>query len=81
MPEWFVEFPKWIQQFVFQIYQTFIYADRWKLFADGLQITFIVTIGALFLGIIIGLIFCVIENYPKDDKIVSKVTTIILINV
>lgn len=34
-----------------------------------------------FIGIVIGLIFCVIENYPKDDKIVSKATTIILIGV
>ena len=61
-PEWFLGFPKWIQQFVFQIYQTSIYADRWKLFADGLQITFIVTIGALFLGIIIGLIIAIIRT-------------------
>ena len=32
-----------------------------------------------FIGIVIGLIFCVIENYPKDDKIVSKATPIIII--
>ena len=34
-----------------------------------------------FTGVIIGLIFCVIENYPKDDKIVSKATPIIIIGV
>ena len=34
-----------------------------------------------FIGIVIGLIFCVIENYPKDDKIVSKATPIIIIGV
>lgn len=34
-----------------------------------------------FIGVIIGLIFCVIENYPKDDKIVSKATPIIIIGV
>ena len=42
--------PEWLQTFLFQLYQTFVYQDRWKFFTDGLKITFIVTIGALILG-------------------------------
>lgn len=61
-PEWIQGMPEWIQNFLFQLYQTFIYADRWKFFTDGLQITFIVTIGALLLGIILGMIVAIIRT-------------------
>ena len=61
-PEWIQGVPSWLQNLLFQLYQTFIYQDRWKFFTDGLKITFIVTIGALFLGIIIGLIIAIIRT-------------------
>ena len=61
-PAWLQSCPEWIQNFIFQCYQTFIHADRWKFFTDGLKITFIVTIGALLLGVIIGLIIAVIRT-------------------
>lgn len=54
--------PQWLQTFLFQLYQTFIYQNRWKFFTDGLKITFIVTIGALILGVIIGLIIAIIRT-------------------
>lgn len=56
MPEWIQNAPEWIQNFIFQFYQTFLFENRWKLFANGLKITFIVAIGALLLGVVIGLI-------------------------
>ena len=61
-PQWIQNCPEWIQNFIFQLYQTFIYADRWKFFTDGLKITFIVTIGALLLGVIIGLLIAIIRT-------------------
>jgi len=61
-PNWIQNCPEWLQNFFFQFYQTFIYADRWKFFTDGLKMTFIVTIGALVLGVIIGLIIAVIRT-------------------
>ena len=61
-PSWVASCPEWLQQLIFQLYQTFIYQNRWKFFTDGLKITFIVTVGALFLGIIIGLIIAVIRT-------------------
>ncbi len=76
-PEWLQGCPEWIQNFIFQCYQTFIYADRWKFFTDGLKITFIVTIGALILGVIIGLIIAVIRTShdlsSKKPNIVLKI--------
>lgn len=76
-PDWIQSCPEWIQNFLFQCYQTFIYADRWKFFTDGLKITFIVTIGALILGVIIGLIIAVIRTShdlsPKKPFIVLRI--------
>ena len=59
-PEWVLSLPDGLQNFIFQVYQTFVFADRWKFFANGLKITFIITIGALALGVIIGLILAVL---------------------
>ncbi|MBR5976800.1 MAG: amino acid ABC transporter permease [Clostridia bacterium] len=61
-PSWVHGLPKGTQSFLFQLFQTFVVGDRWKLFADGLRITFIVTLGALALGIIIGLILAIIRT-------------------
>lgn len=61
-PNWIQGLPEWLQTTFYQIWQTFIYQDRWKFFVEGLKITFIVTIGALILGIIIGLIIAVIRT-------------------
>ena len=61
-PQWITSLPEWLQNLLFQLYQTFIYQDRWKLLANGLKITFIVTLGALALGIIIGLVVGIVRT-------------------
>ena len=61
-PKWIQGMPEWIQNFLFQLYQTFVYADRWTFFTDGLKITFIVTVGALLLGVIIGMLIAIIRT-------------------
>lgn len=61
-PNWIQGMPEWIQNFLFQLYQTFVYADRWTFFTDGLKITFIVTVGALLLGVIIGMLIAIIRT-------------------
>ena len=68
-PAWVTKVPEWLQNLLFQLYQTFIYQDRWKFFTDGLKITFIVTIGALLLGTIIGLVIAIIRtSYDNSTK-------------
>lgn len=75
-PSWFQSLPEWIQNFIFQLYQTFIYQNRWKFFTDGLKITFIVTIGALILGVIIGLIIAIVrtahDSSPKKPSFLLR---------
>ncbi len=61
-PSWVRSAPEWLQSFIYQFYQTFVFQDRWKFFVEGLKITFIVTIGALLLGTIIGIIVAVIRT-------------------
>ena len=50
VPDSVVNLPEGLRNLLFQLYQTFIAADRWKWFLNGLKITFAVTIGALILG-------------------------------
>ncbi|MEE0808808.1 MAG: amino acid ABC transporter permease [Acutalibacteraceae bacterium] len=75
-PTWLQSCPDWIQNLVFQLYQTFIYQNRWKFFVDGLKITFIVTLGALALGTVLGLIIAIIRT--SYDSIKNKKPNFIL---
>lgn len=75
-PQWFQNWPEWIQNFVYQLYQTFIYQDRYMFFVNGLKITFIVTIGALIIGVIIGIFIAIIR--VSHDAITEKKPNIIL---
>lgn len=61
-PSWVTEAPDWLQRFLFQLYQTFVYQDRWTFFTDGLKITFIVTLGALVMGTVIGIIIAIVRT-------------------
>lgn len=69
-PEWISSVPQWLQKFLFQLYQTFIYQDRWQFFTNGLKITFIVTIGALLIGVVIGIIIAIIRT--SHDSFAKK---------
>ncbi len=89
MNEWLAKAPEWINglldriksfldQLCHQLYQTFVFGDRWKFFTNGLKITFIVTIGALALGVIIGLIVGIIrtayDSQPgKKKSVILKI--------
>ena len=66
-PGWVKGLPEWLQDFIYQLYQTFIKGGRWKLFVDGLKITFIVAFGALLLGIILGMIVAIIRTLYESD--------------
>lgn len=61
-PGWILSLPEGLQRLVFQFYQVFVYEDRWTFFTNGLLITFIVTIGALLIGIVIGMIVALIRS-------------------
>lgn len=64
---WIQALPGWLQNLLFQLYQTFVYQNRWTFFVDGLRITFIVTVGALLLGILIGMIVAIIRTAYESN--------------
>lgn len=61
-PNWILALPESLQRICFQFFQVFVYEGRWKFFTDGLVMTFTVTIGALILGVIIGMIVAIIRS-------------------
>ena len=40
-PDWVQGLPELLQTLLFQLYQTFIYQDRWQWFLNGLKVTFL----------------------------------------
>ncbi len=54
------------------IYQTFILEDNYQYFIKGIKVTWIVTLGALILGLIIGVIIAIIrsahDQQPEKKK-------------
>lgn len=71
-PAWVQNAPEWFRNLVYQLYQTFLFENRWKLFLDGLKITLIVTVGALAMGTVIGLIIAVIRTSYEETRAKNK---------
>ncbi len=61
-PNWIQGLPSWLQNLLYDLYMTFIFGDRWKLITNGLKITFIVTVGALLLGTVIGILIALVRT-------------------
>ncbi|MDO4270080.1 MAG: amino acid ABC transporter permease [Eubacteriales bacterium] len=62
VPEWLAGWPEGVQRLFFQFYQTFVYQDRWTFFTNGLKTTFLITLGALLLGVLIGVLVAVVRS-------------------
>lgn len=67
-PGWLQGMPEGIQKALFSLYQVFILDDNWKFFASGLKVTFLTTIGALLLGVIIGVLIAVIRSAHDSQR-------------
>ncbi len=60
-----------------QFFQCFVYGDRWKLFAKGLGISFIVTLGALGLGILFGVLAAIVRTSYDQQKTGQKINPVL----
>lgn len=58
----------WFNNWVEQLYNTFIVGDRYKTLIDGFEKTIIITVGALVLGVIIGTMVAMIKVFAAQDK-------------
>ena len=48
-----------------QLYQTLIYQDRWKWYAEGIGETLLISLGAIAMGVFIGVIVALIKYVSK----------------
>ncbi len=71
-PIWAQSLPEWLQSLLFQLYQTFIYQDRWKWFISGLKVTLIVTVCALALGVVIGILIAIVRSAHDSQRAGSR---------
>ena len=68
MPAWVQGLPESLQNIIYQIFQTFVFEDRWRVFwLNGLKTTFIIALGALVLGIVVGILIAVVRS-AHDSK-------------
>lgn len=67
-PGWILALPESLQRLCFQFFQVFVFENRWKFFTDGLITTFVVTIGALILGVIIGMVVAIIRSTHDSTR-------------
>ena len=51
-----------------QFHQSFIEADRWKRYVDGIGVSFTVTLGALAIGIILGILVAIARTLHDQQK-------------
>ena len=79
-PGWIAGLPEWLQNLLYQLWQTFIYGDRWKFFVSGLKVTFIVTLGALAMGVVIGLIVGIIRTAHDSREDEKRSVILIILN-
>lgn len=79
-PGWLGGLPEGLQRIFFQFYQTFIYQDRWTFFTNGLKITFIATIGALILGVVIGMVVAILRSTHDSYRVGKPPVMLRIIN-
>lgn len=61
LPYWLKSMPDWVINICYDFYKTFIYDNRYVLFAEGLKNTLIITALALLLGLVLGVIVALIR--------------------
>lgn len=60
-PEWMLESPEWLEDIFFNLYKCFIFDDRYMMFLKGLGNTMLLTLFALLIGIVLGVVVSLIR--------------------
>ncbi len=64
--------PAWMLKIGHAFYQSFIDADRWKRYLSGLGVSFTVTLGALAIGIVLGVLVAIARTQHDQQKTGQK---------
>jgi His/Glu/Gln/Arg/opine family amino acid ABC transporter permease subunit len=54
--------PGWEEGLLYDIWRNLIFSDRWRMLLNGLGMTFQITIGAILLGLTLGLLFALMRT-------------------
>lgn len=54
-----------------KLYETFIEGDRWLMLVNGLKNTILISLGALIIGIVLGVLIAVIKYFAQEDERLS----------
>ena len=78
-PQWILDLPQWLEDICYKIYKCFIYDDRYKMFIEGLGNTLLLTLMALALGIVLGVVVALIRaSWDKNGSELRGGTKIIM---
>ncbi len=64
----FEAFGRWLDWMAGRFYRAFLEADRWKLYLQGLGVTLEMTVIALALGLILGLVIAVVRTAHDQQR-------------
>lgn len=60
-PDWLLNAPKWIQDFGYQFFKSFLYNNRWAQYTEGLGNTLLLTFFALIVGLVLGVLIALVR--------------------
>ena len=68
--DWLYNFPpvQWFNELGPRFYRAFFEADRWKLYLQGLAVTFEITIAAIVMGLVLGLFVAMVRTAHDQQR-------------
>lgn len=61
-PSWILDLPQGLEDFCFRFYRSFIFQDRYSIYLSGLGYTMVMTLVALCIGVLLGIIVALIRS-------------------
>ena len=61
-PQWILDLPEWLEDLCFNIYKCFLFDDRYEYYIKGLGNTLLLTLTALLMGIVLGVVVAMVRS-------------------
>ena len=78
-PDWMLNAPDWLEDIFFNMYKCFLYEERYMLFLKGLGNTLLLTLFALLIGIVLGVVVSLVRvTWDKNGAEMRGLPKIVL---
>lgn len=57
----------WFTNWLGKLHETFLVGDRWLMLVDGLKNTLLISLGALVIGIVLGVLIAVVKYFGQEN--------------